>query len=273
MQVFISHFGLDLARAPATWPSAIQIDGATYDLKSGSSGTQYELARPIILRDESGEIIGGRARSRREAEQLAAGLVRKNKAKEVTVQEAPSENLNEIKLNVDLSYNDDLFRFSTKLACNMAILMGREALIKESGVGGYLRDGLSWGTCLADCDTTAIRRLRPQLSHTVYIEFGPESHAVVIFFGSMQIYVPLPASERGAVLGFLDPITGEESFSAVTAVNVTPPPKIWYQIRTRSHLTEMLRWLEEEANARGATHPPDLTVGGYDFGTTDATNR
>jgi HNH endonuclease len=54
MQVFISHFGLDLTRACATWPSALVIDGTAYDLKSGPLGVQYELARPVILRNEAG---------------------------------------------------------------------------------------------------------------------------------------------------------------------------------------------------------------------------
>jgi hypothetical protein len=103
MQVFISHFGFDLTRTPATWPSAIEIDGTTYNLRSGPSGVQYELARPVILRSEAGDIIGGRARSRSEAEQAAASLIKRGKAKEIKIEEAPSESLSDIKLSVDLS--------------------------------------------------------------------------------------------------------------------------------------------------------------------------
>src|SRR5260370_31617139 len=40
LQVFISHFGLDLTRTPASWPAAIVIDGATYDLQSGPECAQ-----------------------------------------------------------------------------------------------------------------------------------------------------------------------------------------------------------------------------------------
>jgi hypothetical protein len=65
---------------------------------------------------------------------------------------------------------------------------------------------------VAFCNTSSIRKLRPPLSRAVYIEFGLESQAIVILFGGMQICLPLPAAKQGAILGFLDPITGEESF-------------------------------------------------------------
>jgi hypothetical protein len=271
MQVFVSHFGLDLTRTLATWPSALEIEGTTYNLKSGPSGAQYELARPVILRNEAGDIIGGRARSRSEAEQAVASLIKKGNAKEIKIDEAPSENLNDIKLSIDLSYNEDLYRFSAKLAGNMAIVMGRGALIKESGIARYLHGSLGGGARIAHCDTSAIRGLRPPLSHTVYIEFGPKSHAVVILFGGMQIYVPLPAAEQGAILGFLDPITGDESFGEVKAVNITPPPEFWTEAQAREHFADIMQRLSEEATARGATRPPNLSVSTYDLGTPSAT--
>ena len=267
MQVFISHFGLDLSRTPASWPSALEIDGMTYHLKSGPSGAQYELARPQILRDAKGDIIGGRARSRFEAEQLAASLIKKGKAKEIKIEEDPSENLSDVKLTVDLSYSESLHRFSAKLVGNTAIAMGRRAFIKESGIARYLHGRPGWGTCVAHCDTSAIRVLRPPLSHTVYIEFGPQSHAIAILFGAMQIYVPLPAAEPGAILAFLDPVTGEESFGEVKPLNITPPPRLWTDAQARAHLADIARWLADEANARGAKYPPDLSVPVCDFGT------
>jgi hypothetical protein len=271
MQVFISHFGLDLTRPPATWRSALEIAGTTYNLKSGPNGVQYELADPVILRNEAGNIIGGRARSRSEAKKTAASLIKKAKAKEIKIEEAPRENLNDIKLSPDLSYDEDLYRFSAKLAGNMAIAMGREALIKESGIACYLHGSLGWGVRIAYCDTSAIRSLRPQLSHTIYIEFGLQSQAVVILFGWMQIYVPLPAAKQGAILGFLDPITGEESFREVKALNITPAPSFWTEAEARVHFAYISGRLAEEANARGAKHPPDLSVSAYDLGTPSAT--
>jgi hypothetical protein len=49
-----------------------------------------------------------------------------------------------------------------------------------------------------------------------------ESQAIVILFGGMQICLPLPAAKQGAILGFLDPITGEESFGELKPLYKTP---------------------------------------------------
>ena len=267
MQVFISHFGLDLPRTPATWPSALVIDDTAYNLKSGPTGVQYELSRPVILRNDAGDIIGVRARSWSEAEQTAANLIKKGKAKEIHIEEAPGESLNGITLSVDLSYNEDMYKFSAKLVANMAILMGRATTIRESGVARYLHGNLGWGARIANCNTSAIRGLRPPLCHTVYIEFGSQSHSVVILFGGVQVYVPLPAAEKRAIIGFLDPITGEESFREVSALNMTPPPKFWTESEARAHFEDVSRWFAEEAKARGATRPPALSVPSFDLGT------
>jgi hypothetical protein len=271
MQVFVSHFGLDLTHAPATWPAALDIEGTSYDLKSGPDGVQYELARPIILRNEAGEIIGGRARSRSEAKKVAASLIDKGIAKEIKIEESPGENLNDIKLSMDLNYNDDLYRFSAKLASNMAIALGHGSLIKESGIAGYLHASPGWGTRGAFCDTSAIRKLRPPLSHTIYVEFGLESQAIVILFGGMQICVPLPPAKPGAILGFLDPITGEEFFGEVKPLYITPVPKFWTEAEVQIHAAYILQLLSEEANSRGATRPPNLSVLGYDLGPPNTT--
>ncbi len=266
LQIFVSHFGLDLGRVPATWPSALVIDNATYDLKSGPTGTQYELARPLILRNEAGHIIGGRARSRAEAEQTAANMIKKGKAKEIQIEEVAGESLDGVKLSVDLSYNEDLYKFSAKVASNAAILMGFQEFVKESGIARYLHGSSGWGARIANCDTSSIRALRPQLSHAVYVEFGPQSYAIVILFGGLQVYVPLPAAERRAILGLLDPISGEESFNETAELSISPPPKYWTEAEARAHLEFTSQCLTKEAIARGATRPPDLSVPAIDLG-------
>ena len=266
MQVFVSHFGLDLSRTPASWPSALEIDGVIYDLKSGACGAQYELARPVILRNETGQITGGRARSLTEAKQIANSLKRKGLAKDVNVEKRASENLNGVKLEVDLSYNQELYKFSAKLASNLSIAMGREHLIKASGIANYLHGASTWNTRLAYCDTSAIRDLRPPLSHAAYVEFGLVSHAVIILFGGPQIYVPLPAAKKGAILGFLDPITGEERFDEVAPLGILPAPSALTEGEFQVHFKYILRRLTEEGIARGAKNPPNLSVSEYDLG-------
>jgi hypothetical protein len=136
-----------------------------------------------------------------------------------------------------MSYNDDLYRFSAKLVGDTAVALGYHALIKQSHLAHYLHGMTGLGVCVAYCDTSAIRDLRPPLSHTVYIEFGPlQSQAIVILFGGLQICVPLPTAKKGAILGFLDPISGEESFSEVKVLNLTPVPKFWSEAEVGLHL-------------------------------------
>jgi hypothetical protein len=48
---------------------------------------------------------------------------------------------------------------------------------------------------------------------------GRISYGIVVFFGFMKVYVPLPAtSVINAFLASLDPITGEENFGVVVPV-------------------------------------------------------
>jgi len=193
-------------------------------------------------------------------------LVAKGKAKRVEIEEAPGEIFHDIKLELDRSFNANLYRFSTKLAANTAISMGRESVIKNSGISQYLHGKGKWGTGVGYCDTSRIRSLRPPLSHAVYVEFGARSHAIVVIFGEMQVYVPLPAASPGAALGFLDPITGEESFEDIAPIGLVPPPPFLSKDKAQAYLREMLRCVGEEAKIRGATNPPDLQLVDFDLG-------
>ncbi|HTU33259.1 MAG TPA: hypothetical protein VMF66_05610 [Candidatus Acidoferrum sp.] len=244
----------------------MEVDGITYNLKSGPDGVQYELARPVIRRDERGKITGVQARSRPEAEQSAADLIRKGKAEEVNITESQGKTFHDIKLTVDLSYNPDLYRLAAKLVGNMAISIGLETFVRDSGLGSYLHGSREWKVSTGFCDTSSLRRLRPGLSHTIYLELGTPSRAVVIFFGGMQIFLPLPPASKDAFLGFLDPLSGEESFARVNALNINQPPEVVTESQARFWLAEINRYFSEEANARGAKHPPNLSVSGIDLG-------
>jgi hypothetical protein len=91
LQVFISHVGLDLSRTRAIWPAALTIGDETYDLVPGPDGVQYTLNKPTFRRDDEGNILSGKARSVSEANQIAGGLIRSGKAKEVEISADPGE--------------------------------------------------------------------------------------------------------------------------------------------------------------------------------------
>ena len=97
IQVSISHFGLDLTRNPAVWPSALVTDGMQLDLTSGPDGAQYHLSKPVIHRDEEGNVTSYKARSKSEGNRIAKGLIDSGKAKRVEMSPDESRDLENIK--------------------------------------------------------------------------------------------------------------------------------------------------------------------------------
>ena len=148
LQVFVSHFGLDLTRNPAVWPSALTVGDTVYNLKAGPTGTQYELANPIIRRDESGEIVSCQPRSRKEGKAIARSLIKKGKAKRVKMDEVPGQAIEGVKLGINLSFNPSLYRFATKIVANTAVFMGHMSLIRNSRIGHYLHGKGEWPTAI-----------------------------------------------------------------------------------------------------------------------------
>lgn len=266
LQVFISHFGLDLTRNAATWPAALSIGEKTYDLISGPQGVQYQLAQPYLERDDSGEIVGGQARSRAEANQFARNLKRKGLAREVTIEAAPPETIENVKLDVDISLNPEMFKFAAKLAANAVVFSGRQSLIQASSIVEYLHGRRGWNASAAYSDTAQIRKLRPGLSHTVYVELGERGYAIVLIFGDIEIFVPLRSGGSGAILGYLDPLSGDEVFKEISPVDFEQPHRMIDPNAARQYFERVLRDFSDEAVARGATHPPNLYLGALDLG-------
>jgi hypothetical protein len=280
LQVFISHFGLDLTKAPGSWPTALTINDVTYNLQSGPEGVQYVHSKPTFRRDADGHITGGTARSVSEAKQIARGLIKAGLAKEVEISEAPYEQFDDVSLTVPMSFNPDLYRFATKLVAAVLVNCGYNELISESGIGAYLHSKGEWLTSPAYCDIEEIINLIPPLAHCVYVELGTTSYGVVVIFGHVKLFVPLPPySLNRAYLATLDPIDGAEVFSEVDPIGPRSVPTTIDLSGMMAHFNEMDRLLTDAANMRGAKHPPKLTIRDLDprppqfFSQTDSTLR
>jgi HNH endonuclease len=260
LQVFISDFGLDLTRTTATWPAAIVIDEIAYDLQSGPEGAQYVLHKPTFIKDSEGNILGGKARSLSEARQITSGLKNAGKIKDAEIlydEDKPFEGVN---LTSALTFNDDLYRLATKMAGAALVAFDRAHVVAESGIPAYLHGAASIPVSPAYCDIEPIRKLRPPLSHAVYVELGRVSYAIVLIFGFLKIYVPLPyAKEAVAFLGSLDPMSGDESFQVVKPVGARTVPQYLFE-PPLAHFQEMCDALSREALARGAKRPPKLEL-------------
>lgn len=112
-----------------------------------------------------------------------------------------------------------------------------------------------------------LHKLKPPLAHTVYVELGLVSYAIVLIFGSHKAFVPLPGFSYGrAILASLDPITGEECFRDVDPIGPRTVPNSIQQNLAHSHLQGMLDTLAEDAVTRGAKNKPELYVGKLDMG-------
>jgi hypothetical protein len=269
LQVFISHFGLNLSRNNAVWSSALTFNGEELNLTSGPAGAQYHLSKPVVRKDENGHIIGGKARSLSEANKIVRGLIRSGNAKNVDMAPAEDPILEDIRLDVDYSFNENIFRLATKMVASLAIASGAGKLVSGSRVPAYLHCRAAWGTSVAYCDVSPLNQLRPPLAHTIYLELGQASYGIVLIFGHLKILVPLPNSaERKAVLATLDPISGEESFSEVEPMGPRAVPAVIERGLVLEHLQRMLDTLADDAVARGAEKRPALYVGELDLGTT-----
>jgi hypothetical protein len=268
LQVFISHFGLDLTRTPATWPAAVVIGDDTYDLRPGPEGAQYFLSKPSFTKDAEGNLIGGKARSVSEAKQITAGLIKSGKAKEIEIFTGPDKPIDDVSLAGSFSFGDDLYRTGTKMTANVLIAFERAPVVTESGIPSYLHGQGNWLTTPAYCDVGPIRDLRSPLSHTIYVELGKISYGIVLIFGFQKIFVPLPsASQSEAFLGSLDPMTGDERFDAVRPIGPRSVPALIQEHEAMAHFQDMSDALTREAVQQGAKHPPNFQTKDLDLGT------
>ncbi|HEY4365125.1 MAG TPA: HNH endonuclease [Bryobacteraceae bacterium] len=268
LQVFISHFGLDLTRTGATWPAALTIGDDTYDLRPGPDGAQYFLSKPTFIKDAKGNIIGGKARSVSEVKRITGGLIKAGKAKEVEIFTSQDRPIDDVTLTGAFSFNPDLYRTATKMVANALVAFDRLDIIAESDISAYLHGSADRPTSLAYCDVTPIRDLRPGLAHTIYVELGEISYGIVLIFGFQKLFVPLSSvSKSEAFLASLDPLTGDEQFSPVSPIGPRSVPALIQHHEAMSHVQEMNEALAREAVQRRAKHPPQLQTKDLDLGT------
>src|SRR5450759_3387077 len=161
LQVFISHFGLDLTKAPAIWPAALVIDGDTYNLASGPEGVQYSLNKPTIVREADGRIVGGKARSQSEANQITRGLIKSGQAAQVDISLGQGKRLDDVRLTGSFSFDQDLYRLATKMVASVLVRFDEQTFVTTSGIPSYLLGSGTWSTSPAYCDVSPILDLRP----------------------------------------------------------------------------------------------------------------
>ena len=167
----------------------------------------------------------------------------------------------ENKLELSFSFNSDLYRFATKMAAGVAVFSGNPMMVSKSGIPAYLHGNGEWPTNIAYCDVSAVRQLRRPLTHTVYLEFGQLSFAIVLLFGSQKIFVPFPSTAgRMGVLATLYPLTGEEAFSELSPLG---PPSLlsdFNKAGQRDVVLAHIRDMSRDACGRGCPAGGQVTT-------------
>src|SRR5262249_48082690 len=147
-------------------------------------------------------------------------------------------------------------RLATKMVASVLVVFDQVAFVATSNIPAYLHGNATLPAAPAYFDVDSILRLRPGLAHTIYVELAEISYGVVLIFGFMKIFVPLPRSSVSAgFVASLDPITGDESFHEVTPIGPRSVPPFITRDSAALHFREMNATLTREAISRGATRP------------------
>jgi hypothetical protein len=260
LHVSISSWGLPLLSASPIWKRAHEYNGMTIDYSLGVEGLKARLSRPLSERDDSGKITSLTFADQSAAEKAARHAIRKGKAKTAAIQkiriELPSglpfiyqidPNLMRVALKMSIALSTKLPNFS-----GAEIADARSALSSRAVPVAIAFDSYEH-----------LDAFRPPLSHLIYVERSPSRiYSVVQFFGVIQLFCRLNSSAgtrtSSAVLGVLDPVTGDEQISTLELLDLPEPPS-FMTLPAVEHSKEL--WSEkfrQGAIARGAKHPPKL---------------
>lgn len=271
LHVFISSWGLPLRSVSPTWVAAHFHEGRPYDLQIGDTGVRPVLSSssPHITWDKDGEILSREFRTRPEAERFARCLITKGKAERVEIIDIPPPNINLKGLTIELQLGPDIKRLALKMCVAAATLIPGFSPEHVSIARDHLTGARSTGRMdivtpaydgFADLDSA-----REALSHVIYVHrVNGHLRGVVQFFGVVQLYTRLGAVygwlPDAAMLGTLDPVTGNECFSVAPQFSLPEPP---FSISVEECVSKLQQWASRfraEAIARGALSPPDLRI-------------
>ncbi len=263
--VLLSAFGLKHIREGATWKRAFTRDGRDYHLIGRSGTLQERLAKPIIIRNAEGDVVGGDFPDYRMGKPLIEHA--RESGRRVTV--LPNTDFPKAipSLVCSLNFGPVLLRPALKICMAAAALLGIEpARLRDAWADVHGDPASPIQRCaVVSIDYADIKNLGEPLSHVVYVERAPNRvYGVFQLFGVMQIYCLLsdvPGTGASvAVCGVLDPLTGKERFDFTVPLNL--PINNDYRIPTEAFSDESLaQWivsgLQEQALKRGGKdlHP------------------
>jgi hypothetical protein len=231
--------------------------GWEYDLNPNG---ELSLSRPYLERDAEGRIsLLHIPNDEHLAQKYVASLKKKGLAEEVE-QRIVRENIKSLHLHFPIG--EELRRLAVKMCVgtsHLTLADGKHDVL-ASTTRAYLMNGESVLLRNIPVKTAfwtygALDKLRPPLSHVVYVEGDSvvqRCYGVVQFYGAIQLYVILDAHYSGkdfARIGFVNPCLGTECFDVTKPLNLSEAPDILPRKVEEDGKLGWLRKLDDEVRA------------------------
>jgi hypothetical protein len=239
-------------------------DDNTYKLFLAEDGMKYSLARPIIKRDENGEILSGSFTEQKDAEEFVQNLISKGKVKEMELKHNSESGVEATGMDYTLELGPDIRRLALKMCIGLATKLPQFDLEEVADARCFLvgeEKQNDVGIVLTAFDSyEEIDSMRKGLSHVIYVERNENYlSGLVQFYGHLQFFCHLgissEAANNAAMFASLDPLTGEENFSQVSPLRLDEPPFMINEDEIIALGDGWLNKFKEEAASRGATNP------------------
>jgi hypothetical protein len=203
--------------------------GVQYDI---DSNLEARASRPIVEKDESGNIKAAYYHDDRMTRQFVAKFERRGRR--VVVTDRPERKVPFPLLNFRVTMGTELRRLAVKMAVATADYFGNTEILDAQGRTFLSGEGVEAPCTIRDVSVhPELEEFRSPLCHLVYVEGNAQNrscYAVVQFYGLLQLYLLLNAAtytQRDfAAIATLSPTGGyEERFEAVPPRRLSRPPQ------------------------------------------------
>ncbi len=265
--VQLALWGVPLPETAQSWQSALEIDGAVIDLSVDSGGIRARSDRPIVIRDDQGNIDEIYFSRDAQLQKFVAGKKRKRPDERwLPVEKRVATN--SAGLRMQMEFGPDLYQLALKMS------LAGASLVPSVNVDDVLEAGKCLHQTIGDVHPRVaqyfrripgIDSVRPSLAHTLYVEHvGRRLVGLVQYFGVYQAFSNLSMNTHdeghGAIFGWIDPVTLKESWADVEPLWLPePPPGYW----ASEIIGAQLQWtalLHASAVQRGARDKLDVIV-------------
>ncbi len=265
-QIMISIWGIELKTDIPMWKN-VRTDKGNLHIEVADE-IQATHARPIIEKSEDGKFKSGAFRSREEAERHNKNLIKKGISSDTIEIEEDLGTLQVYKFEpgqLTLEINNNLLRLVLKMSSALCTLLPEFDLSeieiarmfltganREGGVG-YIRPSFN--------TYEEINSRRPPLAHVIYVERTKAGVlGLVQFFGVFQFICKLGMPKDGkkdqAIMVFLDPVEGRESFDESSIETDPIPirnlPSALSKEETEYNVKQWIQTLKDEVQRRRA---------------------